>query len=242
MGICPGHSIRRVLTYNAGVGGSNPSSPTRRYLSAYVRTLSERERCLRGRKSPRINESMSRLEIPPSSDSVELVDYDSSWPSRFEAVVTELKAILGPNVHRLEHVGSTAVPGLVAKPIIDVLVEVEDDDAARTVAVPQLLKAGYYECYWRFDSPPGHFQCVKRDTKSFKRLVHVHLIEPSHPMWGTVAFRDLLRTHPEELARYAKLKRDLAARFPDDREAYTSGKTELVTKLTKRALAERSDS
>ena len=107
---------------------------------------------------------MSRLKIPPSSDSLELVDYDSSWPSRFEEVVAELKAILGPEARRFEHIGSTAVPGLVAKPIIDMLVGVKDDDAARTVAVPRLMKAGYYECYWRFDSPPGHFQCVKRDT------------------------------------------------------------------------------
>ena len=76
--------------------------------------------------------------------------------------------------------------------------------------------------------------------ESFKRLVHVHLIDFNHPMWETVAFRDFLCTHPDELARYAKLKRDLAARFPDDREAYTSEKTELVTEITNRALAERS--
>lgn len=179
---------------------------------------------------------MSRLPIPPSPDAVELVDYRPEWPDRFAEVARELRALCRFHVGRVEHIGSTAIPGLVAKPVVDVLAEVADDDVARTLVVPELMKAGYYECYWRFDSPPGHFQCVKRDTKSFKRLVHVHLVDPSHPMWRTVAFRDYLRGHPAERDRYGALKRDLAARFKDDREAYTFGKSELVEELTSRAI------
>ena len=161
--------------------------------------------------------------------------------SLFVLVHSLLYVLVAPYAHRFEHIGSTAVPGLIAKPVIDVLVEVESDDIALTQVVPRLMKAGYFECYWRFDSPPGHFQCVRRDTQTFKRLVHVHLVDPKHPMWRTVAFRDYLRAHPDALARYATLKKDLAAKFPDDREAYTFGKSELVEELTKQALSERSD-
>jgi GrpB-like predicted nucleotidyltransferase (UPF0157 family) len=166
-------------------------------------------------------------------DRVELVPYDPSWPARFEEVAAQLRAALGPC--RIEHIGSTAVPGLAAKPVIDVLVEVADVDDARTRAVPALLAAGYNEIYWRIDLEPGHFTCVKRDPTTFVRLEHVHLVPGGHPMWGAVAFRDLLRAHSGERTAYERLKRDLASRFPDDREAYTAAKASYVEELTARA-------
>lgn len=177
----------------------------------------------------------------PSSavDRVSIVPYDVSWPRRFEAIESDLRELLQGVATRIEHVGSTAVAGLSAKPIIDVLVEVSDTDSARTFAVPILMQNGYYECYWRFDAPPGHFQCVKRDPESFKRLAHAHLAPEDHPIWTWVAFRDYLRSHNEEAARYQDLKLSLAKRFPDDREAYTAGKVDYVNDVTNRALRSR---
>ena len=173
---------------------------------------------------------------PSSSvDRVELVAYDSSWPTRYAEIAEGLRERLGGDALRVEHVGSTAIPGLSAKPIIDVLVEVADHDTARTSVVPALLGAGYTECYWRFDSRPGHFQCVKRDVESFERRVHIHLLPADHPMWGAIVFRDFLRTHSDEMARYERLKQELAARFADDREAYTAAKSDYIREVIARA-------
>ncbi|MFA5787277.1 MAG: GrpB family protein [Actinomycetota bacterium] len=182
--------------------------------------------------------SIDSDRIAPSAkaDRVVLVPYDPAWPERFAEIERELRQLLGTTLSRIEHIGSTAVPGLPAKPIIDVLAEVPDQEVARTVAVPALLAAGYYECYWQFDLPPGHFTCVKRDTHTYHRLVHLHLAPAGHPQWRSLAFRDYLRSHPGEARRYQDLKKDLAVRFAEDREGYTVAKTDYIRETTERAL------
>lgn len=71
------------------------------------------------------------------------------------------------------------------------------------------------------------------------RTHHIHMVEPDHPMWERLLFSDYLRTHPEDAQRYAALKQTLMARFPDDRDAYTQGKTEFVADVMDKAGAEQ---
>ena len=172
---------------------------------------------------------------PPSS--IAVLPYDPEWPARYAAVAAELSTALGDTVTRLEHIGSTAVPGLAAKDLIDVLAGVTSWEAAGGVAVPVLQALGF-ECYWRSDEPPGHLQFVRRDGTG-QRIVHVHLAPEGEPVWERVRFRDYLRAHPEEAAGYAAVKRDMAHRYPDDRASYTRGKAGYVARVMALASLEQ---
>lgn len=123
----------------------------------------------------------------------------------------------------IEHVGSTAVPGLAAKPVIDVMVGVESLDASRA-ALPLLEALGYTYAPYRADVM--HWLC----KPSFAhRTHHLHLVPFESALWrDRLAFRDALRADAALARRYEALKRELAAKFRDDREAYTEGKTPFV--------------
>jgi GrpB-like predicted nucleotidyltransferase (UPF0157 family) len=159
-------------------------------------------------------------------DRIEIVPYDPRWPDLFAAEAPLVRAALGDQVIAIEHFGSTAIPGLAAKPIIDILVAVRSL-AAMDNAEAALAPLGYV--FWR-DNP-------KRDRMFFvkgmppygaRRTHHVHITEPSGEMWRRRIFRDYLIKHPEAAQNYEALKRDLMAQFPDDREAYTAGKTRFI--------------
>ncbi len=179
-----------------------------------------------------------------SADVIALVDYDPLWPQNFAEESGHIRAALGDSVVAVEHFGSTAVPGLSAKPIIDLLVAVRSLAEARERAIPALEALGY--SYWRDDPAPDRMFLVKGLPPKGPRTHHVHIVEPGtsySPRLGEftfmdrLLFRDALRADPEEAKRYAALKRDLAERFPGDREAYTDGKTEYVYSVTQKARA-----
>ncbi len=168
-------------------------------------------------------------------DEITLVDYDPQWPEQFRAEAIQIEASLGDSVVVIEHFGSTAIPGLSAKPIIDLLVAVRSLTEARTRAVPALEALGY--AYWPADPAPDRLFFVKGLPPNGPRTHHVHVVEPSvsHDLRlgefmfaDRLLFRDYLRAHPEEAEHYAALKRSLLVQFSEDREAYTSGKTEYV--------------
>ena len=171
-----------------------------------------------------------------SVESVLLVPYDPRWPEMFRAEVERLVRLLGAAVAlRFEHVGSTAVPGMSAKPVIDMLMEVASVESAERTVAPRLREDGW-ECRWRDDRPPGHTMWVRRDDAGV-RTHHLHCAPAGHPMWECLAFRDHLRRCPEEARRYEQLKARLASEHRDDREAYTEGKGEYVKRVTKEALS-----
>lgn len=176
------------------------------------------------------------------SDEVVLAEYDPRWPELFEAEAARLRAALGDTLGvRVEHFGSTAVPGLSAKPIIDLMVGVTSLSAARAEAVPALEAMGYE--FW-YDNPVlDRLFFVKGLPPNGPRTHHVHIVEPDAAgVWGDrLLFRDALRTHPEEARRYETLKRELAAQFPGDREAYTDAKGEFVRDVTARARREQGE-
>ena len=156
----------------------------------------------------------------------------------FEEASAQLKAALGSAILAVHHVGSTAVPGLCAKPILDVLVSVPDFEDAKRLIEP--LHALDYEFRPDEEIPDRHY--FRRPPGGEIRTHHLSLAEPgSRYHRVTLAFRDALRRDPELAAAYARLKLTLAQRFPRNRPAYIEGKTEFVMHvLTTLGLGESS--
>ncbi|MCC6541576.1 MAG: GrpB family protein [Flavobacteriales bacterium] len=161
---------------------------------------------------------------------IAVVPYDPEWPRRYDELEVRLKKLLPKNlVQRIAHIGSTAVPGLSAKPIIDVQVEVNDMDEVCERVVSMMEEAGY-EFLWRpsiGEAAPYYAWFIKRDAVGV-RTEHIHILSPDHTSAERIIFRDLLRRHPEEAAAYERLKTDLAKRHARDRTAYSTGKTEFI--------------
>lgn len=157
-------------------------------------------------------------------DPVELRPYDEAWAAAFTAWRDRLAQVLGPRALRIDHVGSTAVPGLPAKPVVDVQVSVADVDDERSF-VPAVESLGLM----LRAREPGHRYFREDVGTGATRTVHVHVCTAGQP-WehDHLLFRDYLRAHPEHRDAYAALKHDLAARHRDDRVAYTAGKDSFV--------------
>jgi GrpB-like predicted nucleotidyltransferase (UPF0157 family) len=165
---------------------------------------------------------------------INLVAYDETWPTQFAreaALITEAIAPwLTGGVH---HVGSTAVPGLSAKPIIDIMAVVADLPSSQPCID---ILAGLHYLYAPYRADEMHWFC-KPDPEH--RTHHLHLVPTGSERFRNVlAFRDHLRTHPDAATGYESLKQQLAARFPDDRNAYTDGKAALIAELTATARRE----
>lgn len=124
--------------------------------------------------------------------------------------------------------------GLAAKPIVDMLVEVSSLEEAREVIAPILESAGY-DYFWRTDVSPAYAWFIKRDVKC-ARTHHIHMVEADSELWQRLRFRDYLREFPAEARRYEELKLELAAKFPNDRVAYTRGKSEFIKGAMEEAL------
>ena len=166
---------------------------------------------------------------------VQVVPYSPEWPRRFEAERAVLATVFAPGEFRIEHIGSTAVPGLSAKPIVDVLV------GAATLAdiearVPAMAAQGYqYVPELEAVLPQRRFLAK---PKVRPRQFHVHAVELGSRFWAEhLQFRDALRADPDLAAEYAALKLKLAARFGDDRKGYTDAKDPFIRSVLRRAPA-----
>lgn len=142
-------------------------------------------------------------------------------------------------IRRIEHFGSTAVPGLAAKPVIDMLVEVTDLEVAQNRIAPILQSQGY-DYFWRptrgEDGGPFYAWFIKRDQRTGARTHHIHMVEDSFiEHWDRLLFRDYLIQHSRAAREYEDLKRHLAAAYPNDRVAYTNGKTQFIDRVTEQA-------
>jgi GrpB-like predicted nucleotidyltransferase (UPF0157 family) len=155
---------------------------------------------------------------------IRIVAYDPAWPARFEEERGKLEEAIGPWIaDGIHHVGSTAVPGLAAKPIIDILVGVEDLENSRACFAP-LAGIGYLYAPYRAEEM--HWLC-KPDPS--RRTHHLHLVPVGSRRYKEeLAFRECLRADPTLADEYAALKRSLARSFKDDREAYTDAKAEFI--------------
>jgi GrpB-like predicted nucleotidyltransferase (UPF0157 family) len=163
--------------------------------------------------------------------SVVIVPYDERWPAFYEAARAELAASLGDAV-AIEHVGSTAVPGLAGKPIVDIMVGVPSLAHGQPL-VDAVVGLGYE--YIAVTSPPMPFRRFfrrhdERLAPGFSRAgYHVHMVEQAHDFWPAhLAFRDHLRANPDDAAAYERLKVELAERFSTERERYTDAKGDFI--------------
>jgi GrpB-like predicted nucleotidyltransferase (UPF0157 family) len=175
--------------------------------------------------------------------------YDSRWPGCFSEEETHLRAVLPAELlGRIEHYGSTAVPGLAAKPIVDMLIEVTDLNATRARIAP-ILECEGYDYFWRptFGDkvPPWYAWFIKRDHRGGARTHHLHMITRGPEFadhWRALLFRDYLRDHPNVAADYGAVKIRLAAEHAHNRIAYTRGKSEFIAKVMEKLIvAHRSE-
>ena len=169
----------------------------------------------------------------PFTGTVELAEHDGSWAATYRELETRIREALGETAVVVEHCGSTSVPGLAAKPVVDVLLLVPDptDEAAY---VPQLEAAGFP---FALREPDWH------EHRLFRKLeprVNLHVFAVGSPeAERMLAFRDRLRSHPDERERYEAAKRELATRRWERVQDYADAKTEVVEGIIERALAER---
>ena len=168
-------------------------------------------------------------------DEVRLVPYNPIWPVLFEREKQHLLACLpGELINRIEHFGSTAVPGLAAKPIIDILIEVTSLEETKKQIAPILESQGY-DYFWRptwgDDIPPFYAWFIKRDSEG-NRTHHIHMVEHDFEHWERLLFRDYLIEHPDVAKEYQDLKERLYKAHPNDRIVYTKGKTEFIERVT----------
>ena len=159
------------------------------------------------------------------SEAIELQAYDPAWPAMFERERALLVPILGPNATQIEHMGSTSIPGLPAKPVIDIIVLVIDLEAARQ-AIPALEATGY--SFWVDNPDKSKFYLVRGLPPAPHRTHHLHIHDNGDEVRRHLIFRDHLRAYPEIRDAYLALKLDLAQRFRDDRDAYSKHKTAFV--------------
>jgi GrpB-like predicted nucleotidyltransferase (UPF0157 family) len=167
-------------------------------------------------------------------DTILVIPYDPQWPAQYEAERIKIIQALGNMIAGIEHFGSTAIPGLAAKPTIDILVFVEQLQPAEIYA--KLLHSLGYAPQVFPGEAPDHVLL----QKGHQRTHHLHIVpQGSYEHQRHLAFRDYLRTHPDTAHAYAELKIRLAQRHPSDREAYSHAKTNFVRAIEALVLHER---
>jgi GrpB-like predicted nucleotidyltransferase (UPF0157 family) len=167
---------------------------------------------------------------------IEIVAYDCQWPEAFDAEADRLRRAFGALALRIEHNGSTAVPGLAAKPVIDIQISVANLQPMIAYADP-LEALGYVHV----PSPDDAFCPFFHRPSEWPHTHHVHVVEAGgSEERRTLVFRDYLRNHPESAREYERLKRELAGRIStsdaEGREAYARAKSEFVEQIVALAL------
>lgn len=168
---------------------------------------------------------------------VVIVAYDPQWPRRYEQEKAALLSVLSDRLVALEHMGSTAIPGLGAKPIIDIMAALRSLEEAPTCIEP--LRGLGYDYVPEFEAFIPERRFFRKGSPE-KHTHHLHLFAQSH-FWDRheLLFRDYVRAHPQTAQEYERLKRELASRYGTDREGYTNAKTEFVQSIVALAQAEK---
>jgi len=172
------------------------------------------------------------IDGPPPPSPIHVVDYDPTWPDLYAREEARIRSLLGDSVVLVDHVGSTSVPGLAAKPIIDIDLVVPDP-ADEDAYIPRLVAAGYRHII----REPGWHE--HRLLKGPDTNINLHVFPPNCPeVIRHQVFREWLRTHADDRERYAAVKRDLAGRV-DDIRAYSEAKNEVIDDIYRKAFAAR---
>ncbi len=156
---------------------------------------------------------------------VRIVEHDPEWLTLGADAVQEIRQAVCDLIADVQHVGSTAVPDLPAKPILDIVIAVDRTDAIAEL-LPRLTGLGYID---RGDGGDEGGWLLVRESSPNVRTIHLHVVERDDPQWSNyLRFRDLLRDNPDLRQQYADLKERLRKEFPNDRESYTAAKDEFV--------------
>ncbi len=166
------------------------------------------------------------------SRKVEVVPYSTDWPEKFSAEAKDLKRIFGEELLSIHHFGSTSIPGISGKPIIDILVIVRDIQAVDALN-PGLESLNYHAVGEYGISGRRFFYKGSADIRSH----HLHVYEAGNPhILRHLVFRDYMRCHPLSARDYTRLKEELAHQFPEDMDSYIAGKNAFVKEHEKKAL------
>lgn len=163
------------------------------------------------------------------SDQLRLMPYNPQWPQYYERERRHLQAAIGQFVTDIQHVGSTAIAGMPAKPVIDIGIAVENFERA-AVCVSHMERLGY--------EYRGENGILRRHyfVKGHPRTHHVHMLEAASAEWRAhISFRDYLRAHRGVAIEYANLKNGLAMKFATDREAYQRAKASFIAEVIAKA-------
>lgn len=159
---------------------------------------------------------------------VRLTAHQKEWDTNAEQTMKTLKQLLGDIAVDIQHIGSTAIPLIHAKPIIDIAVGVRDLQDI-TPCIDVLKQNGFV---FRGEDVPGQVLFVMGDLENDVRTHHIHVVKWKGSQWGNyIHFRDYLNAFPEKAMAYDDCKRKLAAQFPNDRRSYTAGKQKLIESL-----------
>lgn len=165
------------------------------------------------------------------TDKIIIKEYDPKWPLLFEIEKAELMEAIGHYVADIQHFGSTAVEGLAAKPVIDIIVGLRRLLDAQDCILP--IEGMEYEYVPEFEDEFPDRRYFRKVVKG-KRTHQIHVVEIGSDFWKKhLAFRDRLRSNPDAANEYAVLKKDLAKKFTDDRKGYTDAKTEFIENILK---------
>lgn len=170
------------------------------------------------------------------ADEIELVAYDPGWPRLFDEERALLERVLPIDpILAIEHAGSTAIPGLAAKPIIDIFIAVGSIEVAQATLVEPIQAIGYV--YWAENPDRDRMFFVKgMPPYGERRTHHIHIFEATSEIWQrALTFRDYLRSHADEAERYRQLKQGLAQQYRSDREAYSRAKDTYVLAVVEMA-------
>lgn len=165
-----------------------------------------------------------------------IAEYDPQWPLLFEQERKRIEAVLGNEAIRFEHIGSTAIPGLASKAVIDIAIGIQCLEMALKY-IPLLEGLEYiYEPTFEALLPARRF--FWKGTPAV-HTYHIHMAEVGSPLWvKPIMFRDYLRKHPDEAQHYGELKKSLAERWVNDMDAYVEGKTDFVEGVLVKAARE----
>jgi GrpB-like predicted nucleotidyltransferase (UPF0157 family) len=164
-------------------------------------------------------------KAPDRHDSIHVEPYDPCWPAMAQVEIERIKQVItDDNLLEIQHVGSTSVPGAMAKPVIDIYMGVASLTHANQYYLEAITSLGYV--FWADNPNPNRLFFVKGMPPYGKqRTHHIHIVEKaSRYWWDVLAFRDRLRARPDLLQQYCTLKQQLAQQYEYDREAYTEAK------------------
>lgn len=165
---------------------------------------------------------------------VRIVDYDPKWPILYEEEKRRIIEVVGHIIVRIEHIGSTAIRNLAAKPTIDIMVAVNRLSDAEKCIEP-LSRIGYeYQPEQEVERPEERY--FRKGQPPKEQHYHLHMVELTSDFWKRhLLFRDYLRTHPKTSQEYYELKKRLASKYGLDREGYTKAKTSFIESIVARA-------